>query len=146
MYRGPSGWRPRMSQHCSSHLKVVCWQNPSCTGEVIFVLFRSSADWMRPPPCIVEGNMLYPKNEVKVCQSCPTLCDPMGVDSLLCPWDSPSKNTGVGCHFFLQGMFQTQGLNPCLLCLLHWQEVSLPLAPLSWDSATYFLLCFVRFC
>ena len=31
------------------------------------------------------------------------------------PWDSPGKNTGVGCHFLLQGIFLTQGLNPCLL-------------------------------
>ena len=29
------------------------------------------------------------------------------------------NNTGVGCHFLLQGIFLTQGLNPCLLCLLH---------------------------
>ena len=34
---------------------------------------------------------------------------------LLCPWDSPGKNTGVGCHAFLQGIFLTQGLNPHLL-------------------------------
>ena len=34
---------------------------------------------------------------------------------LLCPWDSPGKNTGVGCHALLQGIFQTQGLNPDLL-------------------------------
>ena len=27
------------------------------------------------------------------------------------PWDSQSKNTGVGCHFLLQGLFPTQGLN-----------------------------------
>ena len=47
----------------------------------------------------------------------------------LCPWDSPGKNTGVDCHFFLQGIFPTQGLNPHLLCLLHWQASSLPLAP-----------------
>ena len=33
---------------------------------------------------------------------------------LLCPWDSPGKNTGVGCHFLLQGIFPTQGSNPCL--------------------------------
>ena len=32
-----------------------------------------------------------------------------------CPWDFPGKNTGVGCHFFLQGVFPTQGSNPCLL-------------------------------
>ena len=30
------------------------------------------------------------------------------------PWDFPSKNTGVGCHFLLQGISLTQGLNPCL--------------------------------
>ena len=33
---------------------------------------------------------------------------------LLCPWDSPGNNTGVGCHFLLQGIFPTQGLNPGL--------------------------------
>ena len=48
---------------------------------------------------------------------------------LLCPWDSPGKNTGVGCHALLQGTFLTQGSNPCLLSLLHWQVGSLPLAP-----------------
>ena len=39
---------------------------------------------------------------------------------LLCPWDFPSKNTGVGCHFLLQGIFPTQGSNPRLLPLQHW--------------------------
>ena len=41
--------------------------------------------------------------------------------------DSPGKNTGVGCHALLQGIFQTQGSN---LRLLHWQAGSLQLAPL----------------
>ena len=31
----------------------------------------------------------------------------------------PGKNTGVGCHFLLQGVILTQGSNSCLLCLLH---------------------------
>ena len=35
-------------------------------------------------------------------------------------WDFQGKNTGVGCHFLLQGIFPTQGLNPHLLGLLHW--------------------------
>ena len=39
----------------------------------------------------------------------------------------PGKKTGVGCHFVLQRIFLTQGLNPCLLCLLHWQAYSLTL-------------------
>ena len=48
---------------------------------------------------------------------------------LLCPWDSPGKNTGVGYHALLQGIFPTQGLNPRLLCLLHWQVDSVPTVP-----------------
>jgi len=44
---------------------------------------------------------------------------------LLCPWNSLGKNTGVGCHFLLQGIFPTQELNLCLLHLLHWQVDSL---------------------
>ena len=41
---------------------------------------------------------------------------------LLCPWEFPGKNTGVGCHALLQRIFPTQGLNPRLL---HWQADSL---------------------
>ena len=33
---------------------------------------------------------------------------------LLCPGDSPGKNSGVGCHFLLQGIFPTQRSNSCL--------------------------------
>ena len=42
----------------------------------------------------------------KLFQSCPTLCDPhrRQPTRLSCPWDSPDKNTGVGCHFLLQCM------------------------------------------
>ena len=42
---------------------------------------------------------------------------------LLCPWDSPGKNTGVVCHALLQGIFATWGLNVRLFCLLNWQGV-----------------------
>ena len=44
---------------------------------------------------------------------------------LLCPWGFPGKNTGVGCHVLLQGIFLSQELN---LSLLHWQAGSLPLS------------------
>ena len=40
----------------------------------------------------------------KSLQSCPTLCDPRDGTRLPRPWDSPGKNTGVGCHFLLQCM------------------------------------------
>ena len=52
---------------------------------------------------------------VKVTQSCPTLATPWTVARLLYPWGFPGKNTGVGFHFFLQGIFPTQALNPGLL-------------------------------
>ena len=57
------------------------------------------------------------RNEMLVTQLCATLCDPhgLGLARLFCPWDSSCKNTGVGCHFFLQGIFLTQGSNPGLL-------------------------------
>ena len=50
-----------------------------------------------------------------VTQSC-LFCDPMEYKAarLLCPWGSPDKDTGVGCH--------------ALLHLLHWQADSLPLS------------------
>ena len=71
------------------------------------------------------------------------------VARLLCPWDFPGKDPGVGyqaCQALLfmgfsrqeywsglpsllQGIFPTQGSNAYLLCLLHWQAGSLPQAP-----------------
>ena len=61
-------------------------------------------------------------------QSCPTLWRLHGLypSRILCPWNFLGKNTGAGCHFFLQGIFPTQRLNPHLLCLLHCQAGSLP--------------------
>ena len=35
----------------------------------------------------------------------------------LCPWNFPGKNTGVGCHFLLQGNFLTQRSNTCISCV-----------------------------
>ena len=41
--------------------------------------------------------------ECSVAQLCPTLCHPWAVATrLLCSWDFPGKNTGVGCHFLGQ--------------------------------------------
>ena len=42
---------------------------------------------------------------------------------LLCLWDFPNKDTGVGCHFLFQGFFPTQGSNICLLLLLHCRQI-----------------------
>ena len=64
----------------------------------------------------------------KSLQSCLTLCDPMDCSppGSSVYRDSPGKNTGVGCHFLLQAIFPTQGLNSGILhcrqilsCLSH---------------------------
>ena len=65
---------------------------------------------------------------------------------LLCPWDFPGKNTGVGCHFLLQGIFPTQGSNPRLLYLLHWQADSLPLRHLGSPQRSIHVVKLVCFC
>ena len=51
---------------------------------------------------------------VRVCSVMSDSLWPQGLDPdrPLCPWDSPGKNTGVGCHFLLQRIFPTQQLKP----------------------------------
>ena len=63
---------------------------------------------------------------------------------LLCPWNFPGTNTGMGCNFLLQGIFLMQGLKPPRLHLLHWHADSLPLCHLGsllvpWTANPYFL-------
>ena len=77
-----------------------------------------------------------------VTKSCPTL--------FVTPWTVahhapqsmgfPSKNTGVDCHFLLQGIFPTQRSK---LCLLHWQADSLPLSHQGSLKAGY-KICYIR--
>ena len=72
--------------------------------------------------------------------ACPAVSDsvrPHGLRStrLLCPF--PGKNTGVGCHFLLQGIFSIQGSKLCLSHLLRWQEDSFPLCHWEVQSALW---------
>ena len=72
-------------------------------------------------------------DSVSVAQLCLILCDPLDCNllaRLLCPWDSPGKNTGVGSHSLFQGIFPTHGSNLGLLncrqtvyCLSHQQAL-----------------------
>ena len=90
----------------------------------------SDGGWLRPIAnsgqtafsCSRLGGLVHfrrPMGCLRGCsvnQSCLTLwdlldCSPPSSSS----WDFPGKNTGVGCHFLLQGIFPTQGLNPRLL-------------------------------
>ena len=77
-----------------------------------------------------------------VTQSCPTLCNPMdcSLPGSSVHRDFPGKNTGVGCHALLQGIFPTQGSNPglqhCRQILYHLEP---PGKPYCW---LYFLRTF----
>ena len=76
-------------------------------------------------------NLIELLMHTKLLKLCLTVCDPMDCSppGSICPWDSPGKSTGLGSHVLLQEIFPTQGLNLCLLPLLHWRVDSLPLAP-----------------
>ena len=64
---------------------------------------------------------------------------------LLCPWDFPGKNTGVGSHSLLQGIFPTQGSSPGLLhyrqILYHLSHQRSPLAQFSSVAQSCPTLC-----
>ena len=52
--------------------------------------------------------------------SCSVVPNSVLPSKLFCPWNSPGKNTAVGCHSLLQGIFPIQGLN---LDLLHCRQI-----------------------
>ena len=64
--------------------------------------------------------LIYIERSVS-CSVVPNSLRPHGLQPtrLLCPWDFPGKDTGVGCYFLLQGTFPTQGSNPDLLHCRH---------------------------
>ena len=78
------------TSHCNSHI-------PPVTPHIVMRLHRGEKSWPPNP---------YPSWQ------CPFL---LRHARLLCPWDFPSKNTRVGCHLLLQGIFPTQGSNPHFL-------------------------------
>ena len=104
--------------------------------EALSILRKQSSHPVVHPQRVTSGQEGCPVSEddsqcmrAKLLQSCPTLCNQWTVAHQAPLCDSPGKNTGVGCHVLLQGIFLTQGLNPCLLSLLHWQAGFLPVVP-----------------
>ena len=69
---------------------------------------------------MAQSVRLGPGLECTCAQLCPALCNPMDCSpsDLSVHGIFPARNTGVRCHFLLQGIFLTQGSH---LCLLHWQ-------------------------
>ena len=104
---------------------TITWVNHRCTYVFsllnllpIFCPFSQSPVWV---PWVIQQIPIEMSDSwlmslcVLVTQLCLTLCDPM-----VCPWNSVGKNTGVGCHSLLQGIFLIWELN---LGHLHCRQV-----------------------
>ena len=76
---------------------------------------------LSPSPPAPNPTLIDIKNRCTcflITKSCLILYNTTDSISLLCPWDFPGKNFGMGCHLLLQGIFPIQGSNPHLG---HWQ-------------------------
>ena len=107
--------------HCSKKPERCNWRvAPACHS------WRKPEHSSRDPG---QPIYIYTHTHTYVCslvaKLCPALLQPHGLQParLLCPLDFPDKNTRVGCHFLLQGIFLTQSLNPSLL---HSRQILLP--------------------
>ena len=103
--------RPHRFSVSTAHDPRMVYGHPRCITRNFYWCLNS--DW--PSSATVLSLGVKEKKESEVTQSCPSL-RPHGLQPtrLLRPWDAPGKNIGVGCHFLLQGIFPTQGLNPGL--------------------------------
>ena len=83
--------------------------------------------------------LLFVYSQLRVC-ACSVVSDSLRLCGLwsariLCPWDSPGKNTGVSCHFLLQGIFPTEESNRHLPAFAALQADSLPLS--HWGGSVF---------
>ena len=101
----------------------------------------------RPFPVPSEGALYFdfglPASRMCMlsCFSCPQPSATLWTVACQAPLstDSPGKNTGVGCHALLQGIFPTQGSDPCLSSLLHWQAGSFTTSA-TWEATQTVIL------
>ena len=101
--------------HIGSKVKLPNIFSALFCQENIIHTFNEGCGWILVPAFTLESESV----------SCSVVSDslrPHGLypARLLCPWDSPNKNTGVCCHSVLQGIFPTQGSN---LGLLHCRQI-----------------------
>ena len=109
----------QMKPHCSILSIFFCPTNlwPSCSEVSVSVTREVSRQRGIADPTALNGGFLnqgfQKQGEKNVCLSLSYVCLLQPHDllpaGLFCPWDSPGKNTGVGCHSLLQGIFSTQG-------------------------------------
>ena len=106
------GWKAPLEKEMATHSSILARRIPWTEepgGLQSVGLQRVGHNWVAN-----TYTQWFSRVQDEVAQSCPILYDPMDScpPGLLHPWDSPGKNTGVGCHFLLQGIFPTQGLDP----------------------------------
>ena len=76
-------------------------------------------------------------------QSCLTLCDPMTCSCrLLCPWNFPSRNTGVGCISSSSGSFWPLGVKPVSCLAGGFFTTELPEKPFRYGLGSFIFICF----
>ena len=80
-----------------------------------FLIFALSASLKHYWSWVPYTSVFQLKSQSVSCSVMSDCLQPLEPTSLLCPWGSPDKNTGVGCDFLLWGIFLTQGSNPGIL-------------------------------
>ena len=117
-------FRRKQTENSETHRHVVPWISQSLDSLPSFLCLLKA-------PCVCLYIMSRILSGVYMCVSRSVVSDSLQSHRLqptrlLCPWNSPGKNTGAGCHSLLQGIFPTQGSNPDLLncgqilyCLSH---------------------------
>ena len=107
----------------------VSWSGKGFLKEEILELLIFLRGWRVSHCCELErvfpGSSLVAWKKVKEIVHCSVMSNSLWPPwtiacQALSPWDFPGKNTGMGCHFLLQGIFLTQGLN---LGLLHCRQI-----------------------
>ena len=115
-------WARQQGERLLTCVCPYCMSQAGSRGEACIMLHPPAVSSLAGETCVCM--------HAKSLQLCPTLwdlvdCSPPGssVRGIL-----QARNTGVGCHALLLGIFPAQGSNPCLLRLLHWQVYSLLLS------------------
>ena len=101
----------RLSRRAKTLFPLSLLVNVSSRVEPERNFLASQADDHFPFKSLPDLPLPSSESDSEVARSCLTLCDPVDCTRPLGPWDSPGENTGVGCHFLLQGIFPTQRSN-----------------------------------
>ena len=99
-------------------ITVTLWP---VTGRAVLRAFRKTVSQVMIHRLVqIKFSITFLKNVSLLVMSDSLQPHGLGPTRLLCSWNSPGKNNGVGCHLLPQGIFPTQGLN---LGLLHCRQI-----------------------